>query len=309
MSYLLAWLPARSLVTHDPRRTRWENRHWVWIASLQMWSVKTGWSIETRVDEFICAFNCWKSQQCQRTGSTENIASNSKTWEFFCWNLIHELYHQGGYWEICCMKYHKQGGLSDLKHIIQNSNSPPKWSPHHPPGTSLPTFFCLIQCRSLHSTQHFPHFPFIFCTYLWAYLPFSRITDQPPFKTMVVLNMLLILHLWLESAQPQISLTSHRTLKCVTSCNFQACFTYNCGTMHSTLYLNSQTQSHILSLPVCSAKLLVTTQSQWNYLGQTASWRCEGFSSVSGTDSIPIFTVLLVQFYQTTGTPWRWGES
>jgi len=66
---------------------------------------------------------------------------------------------------------------------------------------------------------------------------------------MVVLNMLLILHLWLESAQPQISLTSHRPLKCVNSCNFQACFTYNCGTLHSTLYLNSQTQSHILYSP------------------------------------------------------------
>ena len=27
-------------------------------------------------------------------------------------------------------------------------------------------FFCLIQRRSLHSSQHCPHFPFIFCTYL-----------------------------------------------------------------------------------------------------------------------------------------------
>ena len=42
---------------------------------------------------------------------------------------------------------------------------------------------------------------------------------------------------------------------------------------------------------------------QWNFLGQTATLRWEGHTAHSRTPSYQFW------FYQTTSTPWRWGQS
>ena len=71
------WLP----VTHeDNTGKKRQDMNSISCKCGQVYTGQTGRSTETRLGEFISAFNNnWKSQQCQSIGSTDNITSNSET--------------------------------------------------------------------------------------------------------------------------------------------------------------------------------------------------------------------------------------
>jgi hypothetical protein len=81
-------------------------------------------------------------------------------------------------------------------------------------------------------------------------------------------------------------------------------------------------QQCIANMPMCQFWSFRGDRIQWNFLGQTAEGRCEGFPTFRKLTPSPTYPtprcVYTTQgrtashqfwFYQTTSTPWRWGRS